>query len=202
MLRRPMVKPTVLLCCTLVATIGAGAGVALAAGDLKAFLLRSGEQTGFRVVGHDTTWTTAAGFVKDGGEKGKAARRDTKALKAAGFKRAINEQLAGSGGAQGFSLVVQLGSRAGATRLARTLALRASKQAPGKLSRFKVPGVRSARGYAWVGPKGKPSVANVYWTIRRCTLGSGDYLPRGESPAKPLIAGVKALLRRLGHVCP
>ncbi len=202
MLRRPMVKPVTVLCCALVATVGAGAGLALAAGGLRALLLRSGEQTGFRVVGHDSRWTTAARFVKDGGEKGKQAQRDTRALKAAGFKRAISEQLAGSAGAQGFSLVVQLGSRAGATKLARTLALRASKQGRGKLTRFKVPGVPSARGYAWVSAKGKPSVANVYWTIRRCTLGSGDYLPLGQAPAKPVIAGVRALVHRVGHVCP
>jgi hypothetical protein len=180
---------------------------ALAATGFTRFLLRSGEQPGFKVDGRPAVAKTIASYLKESGLKGKQAAAQTKLLTAAGFTGGAQEQLSGPGGLQGFSLVGTFSKRTGATAVKQNLLTTAISQQKGggtKEYRFKVPGVPSAGGVTAI--TGKVATANVYWTEGGCAFGSGLYLPNGGSMttaaiAKPVIAGVQSLHQRTHGNC-
>ena len=180
------------------------AASALAAGvGLTGFLLRSGEQTGYPVTGKRATQNSIEAYVNYGGGSKKQKRAETAELKKAGFLEAADEQLRASHGREAFSLVMEFSSSAGAQTIAAGLLSNAIKLQgkSAKLSRFTIPGVPSAAGV--VAKAGRVATANVYWTAGDCAFGSGDYVPKHAGPVStPVIAGVKALDKRIYDSCP
>jgi hypothetical protein len=184
------------------------AGVAVAAASLAPDLLRSGEQPGYHVTGHVTVERTVAAVLRQLGATGKQAQADAKQLRAVGFAGAAFERLTGSGG-KAFSEVIAFTNHRGASE---TAASRAStvylgqKARGATVSRFRIPGVRSARGVTVT--RGKKAGSVVYWTAGDCSLGSGvDFLSSGTVgkaavDAAAVIAGVKSQHARIGGHCP
>ena len=81
---------------------------------LSHFLLKSDEQPGYTVSGHPTTMTTAAGLVEGGPFSAKQTKSIINTLKQAGFVKAVEESTKSTGSNEGFSLVMQFSSPAGA----------------------------------------------------------------------------------------
>ncbi|HWF25642.1 MAG TPA: hypothetical protein VG275_09360 [Solirubrobacteraceae bacterium] len=190
-------------------TLTALAATALAATALAApatltgFLLRSGEQTGFRVRTRPATQTSVAAFVKSSGGTKRQKLTETAQLLKEGFVAASDEQLGATHGRQGFSLAIEFTSPAGAEAGAGDRFTTAFTQQKGaKLSRFRIKAVPSARGVLARYPGGT-STANVYWTEGQCAFGSGDLVAKqAGSVVPPVVAGVKRLYKRTGGTCP
>jgi hypothetical protein len=181
-------------------------GVAVAGDTVSGHLLRSGEQTGFRVSGRPLFAPTVAAAIRDLHMTGKPAKAYARVLTRAGFRGGSQEQLAGRSGAQGFALVAALASASGPANVRNyliTVAYDDNSGGHSRLTRFRVPGVPSARGLTAFA--GTVATSNVYWTEGRCVLGSGLYLPDAAqlTPAAvnaPVIAGVRSQRARThGH---
>lgn len=174
-------------------------GPASAAGlGLTAYLLRSGEQPGFSVLGRPVVSRSLAPFLLGDSPRQRAARG--RMLRAAGFRAFAAEQLTGARGQQGFSLVFELTSPAGARSVAAAFDRWASIGQSGRLTAFTVPGVGRSAGVRAVA-RGI-STANAYWVEGRCALAAGDALTRSDAGvAAPVIAGARALYRRTRGVC-
>ncbi len=170
----------------------AGVAAALLAGGSKhhgptgprSYLLRSGEQPGYSV-------TSTPNHVE---------------LAAPGFETGFQETLGAPQGRAGFTLIVVFRTRTGALAAASSY-LRAAESGarPRKIRPFTVAGVRSARGFT--GQGAPVSLANAYWTVGRCMLGSGLDLPNAtassaDALAKPVIAGVESQSSRIAAHCP
>jgi hypothetical protein len=110
--------------------------------------------------------------------------------------------------AEGVSTVIVFETSAGAKAdLKRELKLDLAPSQVGKhivVTRFKVPGVPEASAYelSGFGRKDEEAVANVLFVEGSCLLIVGDYEPRGKEAAKPVIAGTRALHRRIAGRCP
>jgi hypothetical protein len=150
----------------------------------QGFLLQSGEQPGFSVTSPPT-----------------AIR-----LQQPGFKSGVQESLGAPDGRAGFTLILEFKTPAGArTAAAQYLSSARAGAASLKLAAFTVPGVAGTHGFT--GP-GKPvGVADAYWTVGRCMLGSGVSVSgaSGKSAAalsKPVIAGIQSQSKRIGGRCP
>lgn len=180
------------------------AATALAAtGTLTGFLLRTGEQTGYRVRTRPATQTSVATFVNFGGGTKAQRLTETAQLLKEGFVAASDEQLGATHGRQGFSLAIEFTSPTGAQAGAGDfLATAVTQQKGAKVSRFRIKAVPSARGVLARYPGGT-STANVYWTEGQCAFGSGDFIPKQAGPVTaPVVAGVERLYRRTGGTCP
>ncbi len=183
------------------------AAVALAAGPgLSSHLLRAGEQPGYSVTkGTHRTQHSVAAFLSFSGSGGKSQAAYARELKADRFKEATEEQLHGSQGRQGFSLVMLLGTASGAKRAAATLLAHAAHSQLGtSVSYFRVTGVPTARGVQ--AGDGRFATANAYWTLGRCALGSGLLLQHARklsraAIAQPVIAGIRAQHAHLHGRC-
>lgn len=183
------------------ATLG---GVALAATGISHYLLHTGEQPGFTVTGRPLVARTVAASVRDLQLKGRQAKTVTELLTRGGFAGSAQEHLVASGGRQGFSLVAALHRTGGPSRVRDYLLANAVKDQSGRVTRFAVRGVPSARGVTAV--DGVLATSNVYWTEGRCVFGSGLFLPvaTGRSVAEinaPVIAGLKAQRARTHGRC-
>jgi hypothetical protein len=154
----------------------------------QSFLLRSGEQPGYSV-------TSAPSKIR---------------LTQPGFKTGVQESLGASRGRGGFTVILEFTS-AGAARASaeETHYLKVAKAGAGPLklkeAAFAVPGVPGARGFTAQG--GPVGLADAYWTVGRCMLGSGVSLPdaTGKSAAAlaaPVIAGIQSQSKRIAGHCP
>jgi hypothetical protein len=193
---------TILALATL-AAIALTATALATTGILTGFLLRSGEQTGFRVRTRPATQTSVATFVNFGGGTKAERSTETARLLKEGFVAASDEQLGATHGRQGFSLAIEFTSPTGAEAGAGDLFTTAVTQQHGaQVSRFRIRAVPSARGLLARYPGGT-STANVYWTEGQCAFGSGDLVAKHAGPVTPpVVAGVERLYRRTGGTCP
>lgn len=197
---------------TLVAVVIAAAvavmsAAAMAAEAYTGYLLRGGEQTGFRVSGSPEVAPTVAAYLRDHQLTGTAARTVKRLLTGYGFAGSAQEQLLGPGGRQGFSLVATFPTTSGPGALRNDLyasVYDAEYDGHARLRRVEVSAIPTLRGVLAV--EGEVATVNVYWTLGRCTLGSGAYFPLGArlSAAQteaPVIAGVRAQRSRLRGRC-
>jgi hypothetical protein len=181
----------------------AATALAVVTRSLSSFLLSSHEQTGYSVSGHPAIQSSTKAFVSYGGGSTKTKETETAELTKAGFIAAADEQLRASHGRQGFSLVMEFTSAAGAQSAATNLFKNAiAQQGKGaKLIRFKVKGVPGAKGVIAVGAGA--STSNVYWADGQCAFGSGDYVPKQAGALdKPVITGVQSVHQRVKGACP
>jgi hypothetical protein len=198
------IRRVVLTAAIAASSLAALGGIALAAIGISTYLLRSGEQTGFTVTGRPLVARTVAASVRDLQLKGRQAKTFTQLLTAGGFTGDAEEHLVASGGRQGFSLVAAFHRPGGPARVRDYLLGNAERDQSGRVTRFAIPGVPSARGVTAV--EGVLATSNVYWTEGRCVFGSGLFLPRasGLSVAAinaPVIAGLRAQRARTHRRC-
>jgi hypothetical protein len=181
-------------------------GVALARDTVSRYLLRSGQQPGFRVSGRPVFAPTVSASIRDLHMRGRQATAFARLLTRAGFAGGAQEQLVGQGGRQGFSLVTTLARASGPAAVRNYLITNAyqdNTSAHGRLIRFRVPGMPSARGVTAF--DGTVATSNAYWIEGRCVLGSGLFLPSADKLTTaavnaPVIAGIRAQWARThGH---
>jgi hypothetical protein len=189
--RRPSRR--LLLTAILAVLVLAAAAVALFTGGTTgrraatgppSYLLSSGEQPGYTV-------TSTPSAVK---------------LEQPGFRIGVQETLGAPNGRAGFTLFTEFATAAQA-RASAARYLRVAKSGVGKLTlrTFTVPGVRGSQGFT--GQGAVEGVADAYWTVGRCMLGSGLFLPNapGKSVAAlaaPVIAGIESQSSRIDDRCP
>ena len=170
--------------------------------DLTPFLMRKGEEPGFRpgalpgaMPRSRDTITGVDAFVQEFGLTPADARR----LRSEGFVSFTNQPIRGPRQTAGITNVVLYETAEGAKRgLAHDLrpdVIRAMDPVEG-LRFFTVRGVPGARGWT----ASEPHVGNVFWVQGRCVLGLGN---QGPGPfAGPLSAGVRAIYQRTKGQCP
>ena len=177
----------------LVVIAGAGCGSASTSDNqkpelaLSAYLVQSGEETGFQTTGSPATSATAplwTAAIPNG-------RAELSRLGNEGFERAISVQTASARG-QGVSWVLELGSARDATH-EQTAELRGFTRVPGRVGRFTVPGVPTAEGFTYPGPD--PQDANALFREGRCLILVGDQ-ESGDDYRAPVIAAVRAIWSR------
>lgn len=179
-------------------SLAAIGGVAVAGGAISRYLLRSGQQPGFRVSGQPLVARSVAASIRDLHMTGAQARAFTRVLTRAGFAGGAQEQLAGRGGRQGFSLVATFARASGPAAVRNYLIANASndnRRGHLRLIAFAVPGVPSARGVT--ASDGTVATSNAYWTEGRCVFGSALYLPSAARLGTaainaPVIAGIRS----------
>jgi hypothetical protein len=182
------------------------AAVAMAAVPLQRFIVKRGEETGFRPQGKPHLFRTARSWLAYGGDTGAQLATDTARLRLEGFVQALVQNLSDDNGTPdnsgGLSLVVRLGSP-GAAKAEQgvELAQDIAGQGLARIHRFKVAGVPHARGFTVIIPGAPGSAANAMFTEGSCLLLLGDAIP-GTNPAPPVEAGVKAIYRRTNGRCP
>jgi len=199
---------TASIAASVVVTVAAVGSASAASSGIATHLLRAGEQTGFHVSSKVSRIPTISAYVTWSGDKGAAAKADRKLLKETGFVDAAAEHLAGSGGKQGFSIVGSFSRSDGPAEARNALfasAVSSQRETGTTLTRFRIPGVPTARGVTAISSDGV-ATANVYWTEGRCTLGSGLYLPDAGSmtPTQvdaPVVHGIRTQLRRSDGHC-
>jgi hypothetical protein len=210
-LRRPSVWVVVGGALVSVVMISAGCGSSSGSTtsttpDYTAALLQNGEQTGFNVsAGSVKTFSNSAQFIAFQGDTGAQASKDLALLTGAGFTGGANEQLSGSGGSAGFSLMGVARGATGATSLKLALYKAAFAGQPGTVTTFRISGVPSAVGLTAREPGGV-ATSNVYWTFGHCVLGSGLKLPAGGSMTAaevnaPVVAGITSQNARMAPHC-
>lgn len=133
-------------------------------------------------------------------------KADAKRLRSVGFVTAAEESLTGAKNAQAGSAVVEVKAGSAARALVAVDVAKVRQQGAGTYTAITVPGVPSARGYAFTGSAKNGGArnrdANVYWVQGRCELFAGDLRPGTGALAAPVIAAVKAIDRRTGGACP
>ena len=170
--------------------------------SLSHFLLKSNEQPGYTVGGRPTTMTTVAGLLQGGPFTAKQHQSIAHTLTQAGFVKAVEESTKGTGSNEGFSLVMQFSSPAGAqTGAALFLHIAQTGQKGSKL--FTISGVSGAEGVTVTGGAG--GSANAYWSAGDCAFGSGLYdgtAVSAKAAAAPLETGIRSQAKRIGTTCP
>jgi hypothetical protein len=165
--------------------------------DLDRFLMREGEEPGFRrgalpgaLPESGGTITGVKAYVEDM----HLAPADARRLRSEGFISYSFEPIRGPRTA-GVTNVALYATPEGATHsLAHDLRTEVGPVA--NLRRFSIPGVPGARG--WTAPK--PHVGNVFWVQGRCVLVLGN---QGPGPfAGPLSTGARAIYERTNGQCP
>jgi hypothetical protein len=190
------------LSCLLALCVTAPAAASL---PLTYFLLHSGDQPGFSVSGTPRTVTSPVTFMQGGASASQLSSSVT-ILNRSGFVQAAEEHTKGSGG-QGFSIVAEFKTAAGA-RAGAALLFDLAQQSKGPKQRvFTIPGFANARGLTQVGTVRAGPSANVYWFDGRCALGSGLLSKSGthktaRQVARPVVLGIKKQLIRFGSSCP
>jgi hypothetical protein len=170
--------------------------------DLDRFLMRKGEEPGFRRgAGPDQapqsggTITGVEAFVKDM----HLAPADGRRLRREGFISFASQPIRGPREAAGITNVALFATAEGAkhnmAHELRTDVIRA--QGPvANLRRFTVPGIPGARGWT----ASEPHVGNLWWVQGRCVLVLGN---QGPGPlAGPLSTGARAIYERTNGDCP
>ena len=161
--------------------------------DLDTFLMRNGEEPGFRRVDRGGTDSFDA-FAKN------VTREEERALRRAGFISITFQPIEGRG-ARGISNVQLFKTAKGAQDTLdhelRTDVIR-SRLPGAKVRHFTVPGIPGARG--WTSPAPGHPVGNVHWVQGRCMLVLGN---QGPGPlAERLSTGARAIHERTKGQCP
>jgi hypothetical protein len=164
--------------------------------DYTRFLLRDGEQPGFRRV--DSVRTESAEAFAEHARLTKAERSR---MRGAGMGLATFQPTEGPS-AVGVTSVTLFASAQGATRwLAqeqREDYIRRLMPGSGKLRRFTVPGIPGARG--WTASKGTHVVGNILWVQGRCLMVLGN---ESTGPFDGTLAtGAHAIYQRTKGQCP
>lgn len=170
--------------------------------DLDRFLMRNGEEPGFRRGAAPDqepqsggTITGVSAYVKDM----HLAPADEQRLRNEGFTSYAFEPIRGPRETAGITNVALFATAEGAKHnLAhelRTDVISAGGPVT-KLRRFTVPGIPGARGWT----ASEPHVGNLFWVQGRCVLVLGN---QGPGPfAGPLSAGARAIYERTNGQCP
>lgn len=170
--------------------------------DLTRFLMRKGEEPGFRqgalpgaLPRSRETITGVNAFVQKMG----LAPADARRLRSEGFISFTNQPIRGPRETAGVTNVVLYetaeGAKHGLAHDLRPDVIRAFDPVE-NLRFFTVRGVPGARGWT----ASEPHVGNVFWVQGRCVLGLGN---GGPGPfAGPLSAGVRAIYKRTNGQCP
>jgi hypothetical protein len=176
--------------------------------ELDRFLMRNGEEPGFRqgaLPGAEPrsgeAITGVEAFVKDM----HLAPADARRLRSEGFTSFTVQPIRGPRETAGVTNVTQFATPAGARHnMAHELRTDVIRTFVAKIRRFTLPGIPGARGFtafksdAASDPQGK--VANVFWVQGRCMLGLGN---QGPGPlVGPLSTGARAIYERTGGDCP
>jgi hypothetical protein len=161
--------------------------------DLESFLMRNGEQPGFRRVERAGTESFDA-FVKS------VTPAEARELRSAGFISITFQPIEGPG-TRGITNVqlfkTAKGARDTLAHEQRTDVIR-SRLPGAKIRPFTVPGIPGARG--WTAPAPGHPVGNVHWVQGRCLLVLGN---QGPGPlAKPLSTAALAIYKRTKGQCP
>jgi hypothetical protein len=146
--------------------------------------------------------TTAAGLLEGGSLTRSQRKSAISTLQKAGFVKAVEESTTGSNTNEGFSLVMQFSSAAGA-QTGAALFLHIAKTGQAGAKQFTVAGVPGAKGVTVTGSAG--GSANAYWSAGDCAFGSGIYDGRAISAravAAPVQTGVKSQAKRVATTCP
>jgi hypothetical protein len=160
------------------------------------FLLRDGEQPGFRPVESVLTDDAETFAEKAGLTKAELGR-----MRRAGMGPAIYQSTEGPN-SRGVTSVTPFASAQGAARwLAqeqREDYIRRQMPGGGKLRRFVVPGIPGARG--WTASKDGHVVGNIFWVQGRCLMILGN---ETTGPFDgPLATGAHAIYQRTKGQCP
>jgi hypothetical protein len=170
--------------------------------DLGRFLMREGEEPGFRpasapdqVPHSGGAITGVKAFVQDMHLTPADARR----LRSEGFISFAAQPIRGPRGTAGITNVALFASAKGAqhhmAHELRTDVIRAFGPVA-NLRRFTVPGIPGARGWT----ASEPHVGNLWWVQGRCVLVLGN---QGPGPfAGPLSTGARAIYERTNGECP
>jgi hypothetical protein len=164
--------------------------------DFTRFLLRNGEQPGFRRVESVVT-EDAETFA----ENSRLTKVELSRMRSAGMGPGAYQPTEGPN-SRGVTSVTLFASARGARQWMaqeqRADYIRRQMPGGGKLRHFDVPGIAGARG--WAASKDDHSVGNVYWVQGRCLMVLGN---EGPGPlAGPLSTGAKAIYQRTKARCP
>jgi hypothetical protein len=195
--------------CGATAVLGVAADPALslpATPSLTSFVVRAGEETGFTPEARAVVYKRVAAFLRAEHDTAQAAKRDSRRLKAEGFRGAAIEYTIltrGPAAGSGFSSVVELNSP---TAAAEELAydVRSDIAAQGKqvrIRRFTIASVPGAAGFTATEANTPGGVADVSFSEGDCVLLVGDSVSQGNL-AGPVKAGAAAIYRRTNGQCP
>jgi hypothetical protein len=171
--------------------------------DLERFLMRDGEEPGFRrgarpgaMPESRQTIRGVEAFVKEM----HLAPADAQRLRREGFISFAAEPIRGPGTAGITNLTLHETAEGAKHSLAHELRPNVIALEPVVgLRYFNVPGVPGARGWTASVP-GAPAVGNVYWAQGRCMLVLGN---QGPGPfVGPLSRGARAIYERTNGNCP
>jgi hypothetical protein len=164
--------------------------------DFARFLMRDGEQPGFRRI--ETIRTESAEAFAQNAPLTKAERRE---VRSTGMGPSTFQPTEGPNTAGVTSVTLFTSAKGAARWLAleqRADYIRRHLPGRGKIRHFEIPGIPGARG--WTAPKDDHSVGNVYWVQGRCLMILGN---DGPGPlAGPMSAGAKAIYQRTQGRCP
>jgi hypothetical protein len=166
--------------------------------DLEPFLLRDGEEPGFKRIESPRTDTGVEAFVQAGDVPDDAAGR----LRRAGFVSLVYQPVVVEGGNAGVTNVHLFKTAQGARDWMKweTSEKGIHGQVPDtKIRRFAVSGIPGARGWTGTDLHGN-RIGNLLWVQGRCMMGIGN---EGEGDfVKPLSTGARALYERTKGACP
>ena len=172
------------------------AAKATARADITRFLMRDGEQPGFRRV--ESVVTEDAETYA---ENARLTKAELGRMRSTGMGPATYQPTEGPD-TRGVTSVTLFASAQGAVRwLAqeqREDYIRRLLPRGGKLRRFTVPGIPGARG--WTASKGTHIVGNIFWVQGRCLMILGN--ESSSSFDGPLATGAHAIYRRTKGQCP
>jgi hypothetical protein len=162
--------------------------------DLDQFLMRAGEEPGFRPVGRADTLKGVTAFAEDL----RLTQADARRLRGEGFISFVVKRIRGPR-TEGVTNVALYATAKGAEH-SMAHELRPSViRLPGpvaKLRYFTVPGIPGARGWT----ASKPHVGNLHWVQGRCFFVLGN---QGPGPFEgPLSKGARAIYERTNGECP
>jgi hypothetical protein len=201
-------KARTITICGLATVLGVAASPALSlptSSSLTSFVLRTGEETGFKPAA-PRVYTSIAAWVHGAHDTAQEAKMDSARLKAEGFRGGVTEEttsIRGLATGGGLSYVVELGSpTAAAKELAYDVRSNIAAQGKGALiHRFTVAGVPGAVGFTARTAHKPGGAANVSFREGNCVLLVGDSLAKGDL-AGPVRAGVVAIYGRTRGTCP
>lgn len=164
--------------------------------DYTRFLMRDGEQPGFRRVENVVT-EDAETFAENAG----LTKAELSRMRSAGMGLGTYQPTEGpnSRGVTSVTLfATALGARQWLAHEQREDYIRRHMPDGGKLRRFVVPGIPGARG--WSASKGSHIVGNIFWVQERCLMILG-YESTGPFDG-PLATGAHAIYQRTKGQCP
>ena len=164
--------------------------------DYTRFLMRDGEQPGFRRV--ESVFTEDAGTFA---EKAALTKAELSRMRSAGMGPATYQPIEGPN-SRGVTSVTLFASAQGARQWMaqeqREDYIRRNMPGGGRLRHFDVPGIPAVRG--WTTAKDGHGIGNVYWVQGRCLMILGS---EGRGPiAGPLATGAQAIYKRTKGQCP